>query len=73
MMSEGDSQAPMWSYQVNLDKRVRDDHPLRRINRVLELRFVRAAVAHTYGRRRNKSVPPEDQSNPAHDVVAVLG
>jgi hypothetical protein len=41
MMSEGDSQAPMWSYQVNLDKRVRDDHPLRRINRVLDLSFVR--------------------------------
>jgi predicted GIY-YIG superfamily endonuclease len=24
MMSEGDAQAPMWSYQVNLEKRVRD-------------------------------------------------
>src|SRR5258707_3547384 len=59
MMSEGDSQAPMWSYQVNLEKRVRDDHPLRRINRVLHLSFVRGQVAHTYGRRGNKSVPPE--------------
>jgi hypothetical protein len=45
MMSEGESQAPMWSYQVNLDKRVRDDHPLRRINRVLDLGFVRRQVA----------------------------
>ena len=34
MMSESDSQKPMWSYQVNLDKRVRDDHP-RGINRVV--------------------------------------
>ena len=59
MMSEGDSQAPMWSYEVNLEKRVRDDHPLRRINRVLDLSFVRGQVAHTYGRRGNKSVPPE--------------
>ena len=59
MMSEGDAQAPMWSYQVNLEKRVRDDHPLRRINRVLDLSFVRKQVAHTYGRRGNKSVPPE--------------
>jgi transposase len=59
MMSEGDSQAPMWSYQVNLEKRVRDDHPLRRINQVLDLSFVRKQVAHTYGRRGNKSVPPE--------------
>lgn len=58
MISEGESQAPMWSYQVNLDKRVRDDHPLRRINRVLDLGFVRSQVAHTYGRKGNKSVPP---------------
>jgi hypothetical protein len=49
----------MWSYQVNLDKRVRDDHPLRRINQVLDLGFVRKQVAHTYGQRGNKSVPPE--------------
>jgi transposase len=32
---------------------------LRRINAVLDLSFVRQAVAHTYGRRGNKSVPPE--------------
>jgi transposase len=59
MMGEGDQQAPMWSYRVNLDKRVRLDHPLRRINEVLDLSFVRGQVAHTYGRRGNKSVPPE--------------
>jgi transposase len=59
MMGERDPQAPMWSYRVNLDKRVRSDHPLRRINEVLDLSFVRGQVAHTYGRRGNKSVPPE--------------
>jgi transposase len=59
MMSEGESQAPMWSYEVNLEKRVRNDHPLRRINGVLDLSFVRVQVAHTYGKRGNKSVPPE--------------
>jgi transposase len=59
MMSEGESQAPMWSYEVNLEKRVRNDHPLRRINGVLDLSFVRGQVAHTYGKRGNKSVPPE--------------
>lgn len=47
MMSEGDAQAPMWSYQVNLEKRVRDDHPLRRINQGLDLGFVGKQVAHT--------------------------
>jgi hypothetical protein len=37
----------------------RDDHPLRRIRAALDLSFVRKEVAHTYGRRGNKSVPPE--------------
>ncbi|HET9378779.1 MAG TPA: hypothetical protein VFO40_27655 [Chthoniobacterales bacterium] len=49
----------MWSYRVNLDKRVRADHPLQRTNEALELSFVSGQVAHTYGRRGNKSVPPE--------------
>jgi len=57
---------PLWNFELraNLDKRVRRDHPLRRINEVLarflDLSFVRAQVAHTYGRRGNKSVPPEE-------------
>src|SRR5215472_3597259 len=59
MMGERDPQAPLWSYRVNLEKRVRCDHPLRRINEVLDLGFVGEQVAHTYGRRGNKSVPPE--------------
>jgi len=37
MMGERDPQKQLWSYQVNLDKRVRSDHPLRRINETLEL------------------------------------
>src|SRR6201981_493538 len=59
MLSEEDSQVPIWSYRVNLDKRVRSDHPLRRIRDSLDLSFGRKAVAHTYGRKGNKSVPPE--------------
>src|SRR5258707_9685615 len=59
MMGEREPQTPLWNYRVNLDKRVRRDHPLRRINEVLDLSFVRGQVAHTYGRRGNKSVPPE--------------
>jgi transposase len=59
MMSDEDSQVPVWSYRVNLDQRVRSDHPLRRIRLALDLSFVRKAVAHTYGRKGNKSVPPE--------------
>src|ERR1700736_6296802 len=59
MIGEEDSQVPIWSYRVNLDKRLRDDHPLRRIRAALDLSFVRKEVAQTYGRRGNKSVPPE--------------
>ena len=46
-MSEEDSEVPIWSYRVKLDKRVRSDHPLRRIRATLDLSFVRKAVAHT--------------------------
>jgi hypothetical protein len=38
---------------------VRSDHPLRRIDELLDLSFVRGQVVHTYGRRGNKLVPPE--------------
>jgi hypothetical protein len=40
MMGERDAQKQLWNYQVNLDKRVRSDHPLRRINETLELDLV---------------------------------
>ena len=59
MMSEEDSQVPIWSYRVNLDKWVRSDHPLRRIRAALDLSFLRKAVAHTNGQKGIKSVPPE--------------
>jgi transposase len=43
---------------VNLDKRVRSDHPLRRINETLELDFVRREVAKFYGTKGNGSEDP---------------
>src|SRR5246127_687590 len=55
MMGERDPQKQLWSYQVNLDKRVRSDHPLRRINETLELDFVRREVAKFYGTKGNVS------------------
>jgi hypothetical protein len=36
MMGERNPQAALWSYRVNLDKRVRRDRPLRRIDAVLD-------------------------------------
>src|ERR1700745_4372607 len=58
MMGERDPQKQLWNYQVNLDKRVRSDHPLRRINETLELNFVRREVARFYGNKGNISEGP---------------
>src|ERR1700730_148438 len=58
MMGERDPQKQLWSYQVNLDKRVRSDHPLRRINETLELDFVRREVAQFYDTKGNVSEDP---------------
>jgi len=58
MMGERDAQKQLWNYQVNLDKRVRSDHPLRRINGTLELDFVRREVAKFYGTKGNVSEDP---------------
>jgi hypothetical protein len=45
MMGERDPQEQLWSYQVNLDKRVRSDYRLRRVNQALDLDFVRPETA----------------------------
>jgi hypothetical protein len=44
MMGNRDPQKQLWSYHVNLDKRVRNDHPLRKLDEVLKLDFVRKEV-----------------------------
>src|SRR6267142_1753854 len=58
MMGERNPQKQLWSFQVNLDKRVRSDHPLRRINETLDLDFVRREVAKCYGTKGNVSEDP---------------
>jgi hypothetical protein len=58
MMGERNPQKQLWSYQVNLDKRVCSDHPLRRVNQALDLDFVRPAVAKFYGAKGNVSEDP---------------
>jgi len=37
MMGIKQRQQHLFNYQVNLDKRVRSDHPLRRINEIIDL------------------------------------
>lgn len=58
MMGIHQPQGELFSYQVNLEKRVRPDHPLRRVLEVVDFSFVRQEVAEYYGRNGHESVDP---------------
>jgi len=58
MMGVHKPQPELFSYQVNLEKRVRPDHPLRQVAKAVDFGFVRAEVASLYGRNGNESVDP---------------
>ncbi len=51
-------QSELFSYNVNLEKRIHADHPLRRVNAMVDFTFVRAEVAPTYGHNGHVSVDP---------------
>src|SRR5947207_4600690 len=57
-MGTQDGQSGLFSYQINLEKRVRPDNPLRQVNRAVDFTFVRAEVAPLYGVNGNESVDP---------------
>jgi transposase len=59
MMGQHSGQKELFNYQVNLDLRVRADHPLREIRSAIDFGFVRAQVARFYGHNGNVSVDPE--------------
>jgi hypothetical protein len=59
MMGEQKSEPQLFNYAVNLDKRVRSNHPLRRIKELIDFGFAREEVAHCYGSKGNVSVDPE--------------
>lgn len=58
MMGIHQPQKELFSYQVDLDRRVRADHPLRRLATLLDLAFVRAEVARCYGYNGHVSLDP---------------
>ena len=58
MMGIHQSQSELFNYSVNLDQRVRTDHPLRRVAQAVDFSFVRDEVAHCYGENGNESVDP---------------
>jgi len=59
MMGREDPPQPSLFYtSFNLDKRVRSNHPLRKVAKVIDLGFVSDDVEHLYGYNGNVSVPP---------------
>ena len=58
MMGSQEPQKEMFSYQFDLDRRVRAENPLRRIREAIDFGFVRAEVAALYGANGNESVDP---------------
>lgn len=58
MMGQQDRQKELFSYNIDLDRRVRADNPLRQVARVIDFTFARQEVAHTYGANGNVSVDP---------------
>jgi hypothetical protein len=59
MMGEQKSEPELFNYGVTLEKRVRSNHPLRKVKAVVDFGFVREEVAHCYGKKGNESVAPE--------------
>jgi len=58
MMGQQKSDRQLFNYAVNLEKRVRANHPLRQVKAAIDFRFVREEVAHCYGKNGNESVDP---------------
>jgi transposase len=59
MMGVQKSEPQLFNYAVNLEERVRANHPLRQVKTAIDFSFVREEVAHCYGCNGNESVPPE--------------
>lgn len=59
MMGQQKNEPPLFNYAVNLEKRVRANHPLRQVKAMIDFSFVREEVAHCYGKKGNESVAPE--------------
>lgn len=59
MMGREDPPQPSLFYtSFNLDKRIRPNHPLRKVAKVIDFGFVSAEVEQLYGYNGNVSVPP---------------
>lgn len=58
MMGIRQDQKDLFNYNIDLDKRIRKDNPLRKISEKIDFTFVRAEVAGQYGYNGNVSEDP---------------
>jgi transposase len=58
MGRESPPQGALFYTGINLDNRVRSDHMLRKVARLVDFDFVYAQVKESYGYNGNVSVPP---------------
>jgi transposase len=59
MMGMRNDQGDLFSYDVNLDRRVPSDHPLGRVREAIDFSFVRSEVVGCYGIKGHVSEDPE--------------
>ena len=59
MMGKPNHLEPKLFYHgFSLEQRIPDDHPLRRVEQLVDFQFIRSQVAHLYGDRGNESIDP---------------
>src|SRR6266513_6364834 len=58
MMGEQKNEPQLFNYAVNLEQRVRANHPLRAVKAAIDFGFAREEVAHCYGDNGNVSIDP---------------
>ena len=51
-------QRSLFHYGINIDKRIRSNHPLRKVSELIDFDFIYQEVNECYGHNGNVSVPP---------------
>lgn len=59
MMGKHQPQKALFSYAVDLDERIRKNHPLRKVVTKVDFAFVREEVKHRYGKKGHVGLDPE--------------
>ena len=58
MGTQKQTESKLFYHGVSLNRRIPDDHPLRKIDNLVDFNFIRSKVADLYGKVGNPSVDP---------------